>query len=520
MSELQLVSAAEVDTLVSPPDVLVEDEGLDAAPPRRVFEGATIWQTVFSFAAMLGTCLVGRVFYSLRAFTVDPDLWWHIRIGEDILATRHWPTADPYSFTAAGQHWLAYEWLGDVLLAAVARAGGVRGLGALLIILGSLIALALYYFTTLRSGNPKAGFVATAVLLNLAVASFNLRPQMLGYLFLVATLIVLERFRQGYRGTIWLLPPLMVIWVNTHGSWIIGLATIGIYLAGGLRQIRVGNLETRRWSHADFRLLAAILALAALGTLITPYGVGLARYPFEVASSAPASLAHVQEWLPLGFKLPGDKLFLVLLLGFLVVQALAPQRLRLEEVGLFLGAAALTCVHMRFLLIFVPFCAPLLAVVLARWLPRYDRTKEVYLLNGALVIATLLAMLWYFPSQAAYAGVVDRTYPVAAVKYLDSHAVPGPMYNSYEFGGYLIWARGPEHRVFIDGRSELYEHSGLFSDYADLLNLKPGSLAVLQKYNIQSCLLWRDEPLATLLGALPGWQKVYVDERNVVFVRR
>src|SRR5260370_3390079 len=161
---------------------------------------------------MLGALLVAGVFVARHNFEVDTDLWWHIKAGEGILATHHWPTSDPYSFTVSGQPWLAYEWLGDVLIASVERVGGLVGLQALLIILGAAIMVALYAFATLRSGNSKAGYVTAAVLLVLAAGNFNLRPQMLGYLFLILTLIALERFRQGKRGALWVLTVLFLEW--------------------------------------------------------------------------------------------------------------------------------------------------------------------------------------------------------------------------------------------------------------------------------------------------------------------
>lgn len=504
--------------LAMPAGAVREESSCDSIRPARVFSGASIPQILFSFAAMLGTCLVGRVFYALRSFNVDPDLWWHIKYGQSILATHHWPTIESYSFTVAGQHWLAYEWLGDVMFAAVYQSGGLRGLGALLIILGSLFALALYYFTTMRCGNPKAAFLVTAILLNL-VNSFNLRPQMLGYLFLILALIILERFRQGKRGAILLLPPLMLIWINTHGSWIIGLGTIGVYLASGLVNVRVGNLETRRWSTAERRDLAIVFLLSFISILITPYGAGLAKFPFKV-SSLPAGLANIQEWQPMMFSLPSDKLFLGLLLGFLLVQVLVRPKWRLEVLGLFLFGTVMACVHVRFLSLFVVFFAPVIVMILARWIPKYDRTKEIYALNAAIMLGVVGAVVWYFPSQSDYTRIVDKNFPVAAVAYLNTHSVPEPMYNSYEFGGYLLWARGPEHKVFIDGRTEVYEQGAIFSDQVNLLNLKPGSLAILQKYNIQSCLLFPDEALSTVLAALPDWQKVYEDGKTVLFVRR
>jgi hypothetical protein len=519
MSEPGIVQGLPANISIPPAKHVGEEHSSDSLAPPRVFAGASIYQVAFSFATMLGTCLVARVFYSLRAFKVDPDLWWHIKVGQDILATHRWPIADPYSFSAAGHHWLAYEWLGDVFLALVWHIGGVRGLGAILIFLGGLIAIAFYAYTSMRCGNPKAGFLATAVLLNL-VNSLTLRPHMLGYFFLILTLIILERFRQGRRGTIWLMPPLMLIWVNVHGSWIIGLATVCVYLVGGLAPLRLGNLETSRWSFADRRRLIWVLVLGAAATMITPYGAGLARYPFQVASSLPVNVANIQEWQPMKFSLPGDKLFLGLVLGFLLVQLIWRRKWRLEEVGLFLFATLMACLHIRFLSLFALFFAPLLVEILARWLPRYERAKEIYVLNAVIIFGITAGILWYFPSTAEYNRIVRENFPVEAVEYLNTHRVPEPMYNTYAFGGYLIFTRAPEHKVFIDGRGDFYEDAGVFSDDAKLMDLKPGSLSVLDKYGIQSCLLVPDEPLATILAALPEWQQVYGDGTSAIFIRR
>jgi hypothetical protein len=494
--------------------------GRDSAPiaSAGIFAGASIYQVVFSFATMLGVGLVARMFYSLRSFIVDPDLWWHIKYGQGILATHHWPTTESYSFTVGGQHWLAYEWLGDVLLAAVYQVGGLRGLGFLLIFLGSVFALALYYYTSLRCGNPKAGFLASALLVNLA-NSFSLRPQMLSYLYLVLALIILERFRQGKRREVWLLPLLMLVWVNTHGLWIIGLGVIGVYLACGLITRPLESVEIGPWNATDRRHLTIAFLLSVIATVITPYGAGLAKFPF-IVSSMPSGVANIQEWLPMTFYLSGDKLFLGLVLGFFLVQVTVRPKWRIEELGLFLFAAMMAFLHLRFLTLFAIFCAPVFVTVLARWLPKYDRAKEVYALNAALILGVLAAMVWIFPSRSDYARIIEKSFPVKAVQYLNTHSVPGPMYNSYEFGGYLLLTRGPEHKVFIDGRTEVYERGGIFQDQVALENLEPGSLSVLDKYKIQSCLLLSGNALSTVLSALPHWQKVYGDDRAVLFVRR
>jgi hypothetical protein len=493
---------------------------LDGSLASQSLTPASLWQRVFCFPALLGALLVGAVATIARTFFVDPDVWWHIKQGEFILTTRHVPTQDIYSLTLSGKPWFAYEWLGDVLLATMYRLGGMRGLDVLLIVLGGAILIGLYTLAAIRSGNSKAAFVATAAVFVLATVSFNLRPQMLGYLFLVLTLVILERFRNGQRQGVWALPILMLVWVNAHGSWIIGLGVIGVYLASSLLEFHIGDIEAHRWSYSDRLRLSVVLALCAGATLVTPYGTKLARYPFDVAFSLPLGVANVIEWQPMPFNLVAGKMFLVLLLGFAVLQIAYRFTWRLDEFGLFLFSAAVACVHRRFLLIFVPVFVPMLAAVLARWVPRYERGKDRSLLNAILMTIILAIIVWYFPSQADLRRRVGITYPVDAVEYLNSHDVPGPMYNTYGFGGYLILTRGPEHKVFMDGRSELYERAGFLPDYYKISGIDPGALSILQKYGIQSCLLNHDEALATLLSALPDWQKVYEDPTSVLFVRR
>ena len=470
-----------------------------------------------SFPVMLGGLLVGAVFAIERAFIVDPDLWWHIRTGELILSTHRWAMTDPYSYTSFGAPWMSCEWLGDIFFAAVYHLGGLRGLEALLVVLASAVMLALYGFATLRSGSSKAGFVASAVLLVLANASFNLRPQMLGYLFVILTLIALERFCQGKQRAVWTLPILFLIWINTHGSWVIGLATVALYIACGLRSFQIGSLASRRWTRSERLRLETVLMLSLAVIPITPYGVRLAAYPFTVASALPISVASVMEWQVMPFNLVGGKIFLALVLGFFLAQLVFRFLWRLFEVLLFLGGVAIACLHVRFLLLFVPFFAPLLATVIARWIPRYDRSKDKNALNFALLAGIVIAMVHYLPSQADMNKKVGDQFPVQALAYMNRHSVPVPLFNSYGFGGYMIEAG---YKTFIDGRSELFEQTGVLDDYMHITLLKPGAIKVLEGYGIRSCLLQRDEPLSTVLTSLPDWQKLYSDDVTALYVKR
>jgi hypothetical protein len=470
-----------------------------------------------SFPAMLAVVLVGFASFGSHQFVLDPDVWWHIRNGEAILAANRWPTTDPYSFSVRGFPWMTFEWLGDVLLAVCMRLAGLGGLAFFLFFVGSAIVLALYVYGTIRTGKSKAGFLAAAIVTPLVMTQFNARPQMIGYLLLVFTMIILTRFRQNQTKAVWLLPPLMLIWINLHASWIIGMGALFVYWVAGLFNFQLGGIVAKKCRPIENRRISLVFLLSLVLLNVNPYGTELTAFPFKIQASCPISYTHVLEWLPMPFDQTVGKIFIGLLLGFIAAQVTYGFTWRLEEFVLFLSGIAAACVHFRFLLIFVPFFLPLLAVTCARWVPIYERNKDKYFVNGILIAAIVIGIVHYYPTQSYLERKVDLKSPVKAVEFLQSHPQPEPMFNTYDFGGYLVWTG---RKVFIDGRSELYEDGGVLADYFDLTLLKPGGLDILRRYQIQSCLLKTSDPLTVVLAALPDWQKVYSDPTSTIFVRK
>jgi len=489
----------------------------DSFVTRSQVSRQSFLKNLTSFPALLAVLLVVAVFVPLRDFNVDPDLWWHLKVGQGILATHHWPAGDTYSFTAPGTPWMAYEWLGETLLAAAHRARGLTGLMGLDLALGAAILLALYALASLRSGNSKAAFVSCALLLPLIVGFFSLRPQELATLFLILTLIILELFRRGRRGALWLLPLLFLLWVNTHGSFVVGFFALGVMGASGLVELRLGSVESTLWTAAQRLRLGLALLASLLALFVTPYGPKLAGFPLEMAFSHPLVVSTITEWQPIPFNLPVGKIFLALLVGFMAAQIIFCFTWQLAEITLFLAGVVAACLHWRFLLVFVPFCAPLLAVILSRWMPPYEPRKDKHALNTILMVAAIVSMVRFFPSQAELEKRVAENWPVEAVQYLETHPPPQPMFNAYGYGGYLIF-HGP-NKVFIDGRTDLYEPSGVLADYESISRAATNALTLLWAYNIQSCLVQRNEALATLLAASPQWQRVYADSQSALFIR-
>jgi len=493
---------------------------MDSLRPAGSRALRAVLRKVFSFRVLLAGLLVAGVFVSTRLNLWDPDTWWHIRVGQKILAEGKWPTTDPFSFTVSGNEWIAYEWLGEVLIGFSTRWGWLVGPTVLLIGLSASFMLLLHYYARLRSGNVKAAFVACALVLPLAQAFFALRPQLLGYNFLLITLVCLEHYRQGRRRLVWLLPILFLVWVNTHGTFIFGLLVLGLFWAGGWVGFHKGGLVAEPWTPSQRRQLALVLLLCLLVLPLTPYGTRLAAYPLVMSLSQPVNVANIQEWQPITFDLSMGKFFLGLLLAFFVAQVISPLKYRLDEAALLLFAAYAACVHLRFVCLFLLVFTPLLATSLARWIPAYQVAKDHFILNAALLAMVAAGLVAFFPSDRKLQQLAEERYPLKAVEYLRRHPLKGPMLNEYGWGGYLIWALSPEHKVFIDGRADVYEYAGVLSDYLSIVRLQPRTLPLLRAYGIESCLIPRKAPLETLLAALPDWEQVYADDVSVLFVRR
>jgi len=495
-------------------------QDLVAARPAPGINARALLRKCFSFPVLLGALLLAGVFVCGRARLADPDTWWHVAVGERILHTHTWPISDPYSFTARGSDWMASEWLGEVIMALAARLGGLTALTALLIGLAGLLLLLLYCYSFLRTASWKAAFASCLLMLPLAALSFTLRPQLLGYVFLLITLICLECFRQGRGKALWFLPGVFLLWVNTHGTFIFGIMAMGLYWASGLVSFHFGGLEAKRWTTGERRKLAAVFLVCVLALTLTPYGTRPAAYPLQIALSQPVNISNIQEWQPVRFDLWMGKLFLCWVLLFLLAQLFLRPKYRLEEMVLLFFAVYAAFLHERLLLLFAVVFAPVLAAVLARWVTAYNVAKDRCGLNAALLVVIVAGLLALFPTLGELEREVEKKYPVRAVEYVRQHPLHGHMLNDYGWGGYLIWVAGGELSVFIDGRADAYEHNGVHSDYNRITQVDRQTQFLLLKYDVQACLIKRDAPLATFLAALPDWEPVYADDLSILFVRR
>ncbi len=484
-------------------------------------------KNVFSFPVFAGALLTAAAYTVTSAG--DPivpagklffsgDIWWQVAVGKSILATHSWPTTDPYSFTVLGRPWIAYEWLANYVMAVAAQLADLRGLALLLVLLSAVYVLLVFYYAWLRSGNIMSSAVASAALLPLTqAAAVSLRAQLFGYIFLLITLICLERFKQGRIRYLYALPGVFLLWVNTHPSFVLGFFVLVLSWASGLLTLRSRFVVTDQWTPTERRNLTFFSLLSLLATTVTPYGAKLLVHPIEYMLRD--TQRHVTEWQPLDWSLPYAKWFLVLIAILILLQTFFPIALRVDVLLLLVFTVVESSLHSRFLVLFPIVFGPILAEHLARWLPSYRPDKDHHLVNAGLIALITWGIFVSFPSEANLHRLLKEEYPVGAVEYLRKNPASTGMFNEVEWGGFLSCVLGTQHKVFIDGRGDIFEYADLVDDYLNMIAPSGNAMELLDKYHIRSCLLHRTAPLSTLLSHSSDWRPVYSDERSVIFTR-
>ncbi len=203
------------------------------APTGKSLQGrmAALLARWISYPAALAAGIVLVTVLAATTRLENPDLWWHLKIGEVIWNTRSLPSSDHFSFTVSGAPWVAHEWLAQVSIYAAYRWGGYRGLMIWMQALGASVNLLVYYICWLRSKNALVAFRGGMVAFCFGSVGLLVRPLLLGHVFLAAELAILETYRVRRSRWIWALPALFAVWVNCHGSFIFGLAVLAVYWA-------------------------------------------------------------------------------------------------------------------------------------------------------------------------------------------------------------------------------------------------------------------------------------------------
>lgn len=414
--------------------------------PRRADRAARAAVVGLLFAAPALMCFRG-----LGTCAVDPDVGWHLQSAVWIVQHHALPHTDPFSRTEAGAAWQEYSWLFDLLLLKLYSWFGLKGLVLYTGAMAAAVAASIYRLVSRTQPDFMRSALLTVAALICVSRDFTPRPWLFTILFFAIELDLLLQFRRIGRARMLLwLPPIFAIWANLHIQFIDGLVVLGIAACEPL---------LARWTHWGDRSRSATplwIALAACiaAPLLNPYGIGIYRDAW-IMGSQPGVLSTVGEMRALAFRSPGDYLLLFLALG---AAALLFRRGRPAPFPALLLAmsAVLSFRSSRDSWILAIVAVDLIATALR---PADEQAEKPPAWTVPVMLAVTAAVFvgGFFALQVTNERMLAlqaKEMPVQTVNVVRERHYAGPLFNDYNWGGYLIWQLGLP--VTIDGRAGLY----------------------------------------------------------------
>jgi hypothetical protein len=437
----------------------------------------------------------------------DGDTYWHIASGQWILQHDVVPHVDPFSSTAAGMPWVAHEWLSELLMALVFNVGGWTGLTLLIAaVLATTLWLIAHYLSHWL--DQPAALVTTVLAGGSIMPSLLARPHIVALVPLVLWCTGLLRAREQQRAPSWQLLPLFVIWANLHGSFVLGLVLAGGFALEAIVEAEGNRVQVlRRW----FLFMAAALA----ASMCTPFGWHSLVYPFQLMQ--PEVTNAIQEWQPVDFsRLQPLTLILMTLLYVSLTRSL---RVPLVRLLMLLGLLYLSLKHGRHQMVAGVVGGMLLAAPMGTALncakTAYCRLRPTgsWLVIAIGLVTAATALRLALPLMRSD----DRATPEQALSHVPPDRLRQPVFNSYEFGGYLIYRHV---RPYVDGRADMYGVP-FMTNYISMFAPDPAAFeAAVTRYGVSWAIIApANKPFLYMLSTLPNWRRLYGDNVAVVYVR-
>ncbi|OGW42788.1 MAG: hypothetical protein A2Y66_02550 [Nitrospirae bacterium RBG_13_41_22] len=459
----------------------------------------------------------------------DGDTGYHIRAGEYIIQTFSIPRYDMFSFLTPPIPWTAHEWLSEVAMALLYKVFGLTG-----VVIFFAFFIACVFFLFFKIIQTYTGNILICILVSLFVITSSqvhwlARPHIFSLLLFVIWYYLLDIYHYKNKNYLYLFPPIMLLWVNLHGGFVIGFILIGIYLFGNLIKFFFSNAEEKEEYKRKTKLLGMTAIACLLVSLINPYSYQILLFPLKLISNK-FIMDHVNEFLPPNFheSMP----FKYMLLFMIAVFAISRKRINIIELALIVLFTNMSLYSARYIPLFAIVTAPILVKQIESVFGQWDGRLKNFLKKRAERIASVDASAngYVLPCAAilltiflAVNGKVGYTFdekekPVAAVEFLKGEHIKGNMFNNDEFGDYIIYAAWPEYKVFFDGRSDMYGVDRM-KEYFKVTGVETGWDKVLKKYNINWIIYDANSYLSRFLLERVDWKLIYADKVANIFVR-
>ena len=475
--------------------------------------------------AAAALALTIAAFYSIetRAALIDPDVWWHISVGDWIARHGSVPRTGILS-----QHiersWVAYSWGFDLVVSTVHRFWGLPGIVGCLIAFQVLVSFVFLLAVRHLARTPWWSLLIAAA----SIYAFYinpLRPALFTLLFFtLELLIIFEAERRRDDRLLFAMGPLFLLWANTHIQFVYGLFVLTLYLAARLAQ-EIPGVCSGGMQRKPLRVPFSALLLAATCSAVGPNGVLPHVVAIEYATHA-GDYRMIQELGAIDFRRPEHYVQLLLLMAACYAVGRA-RRIDLFRAALLVATALVSFRAMRDSWVVSIASGFVLAEAVGQGRPVEMRTGSPQDVRPAVLypMAALIAGVAAFAlagrlgtDTPALVSVIDRVYPLRAADFIERAGLKGRMYNDFNWGGFLTY-RLPDHPVSIDPRADLYD-SDLFAQSLRTANASPGWQEDPDVVRADFVLIQRWFPLAGALASDPHFRLVYEDHLAAVFVRQ
>ena len=469
----------------------------------------------------------------------DTDTWWHLRSGEYILRTHSVPHHDVFSHTVAGKPWIDHGWLAQIFIYLLYAAFGYAGLG---LALAAVVTLA-FVFVFLQSEENLylRAFITVLAAITSAVVWIT-RPQIVSFLLTAAFSYILYLYKRRGHNYLFLLPLLTVFWVNVHGAFITGFILLSCYVIGEVLNNLLRHKDDRVLSYGEMASLIKVFLIALVVLVINPNTYHMYLYPFKTVGIG-ALRDYIQEWASPDFHQFHLHPFIWMVLLILAAVGLSRRRIDFTDLVLTSFFCYMSLWAGRNIALFALVTAPALMRYGAEALRTLWEAVRAYGIEQGILgqlgrkqiapgpwltglnwlililMLSLCAIKVYQPLRPEVNLATEEKYlPVEAVRFIRANHLPGPMFNSYNWGGYLIWHLYPDYPVFIDGRTDLYDDE-FIREYVKVTLARPGWREVLDQYSVNFILIESDSILAAFLEEGDEWQRIYADDIASIFQR-
>ncbi|MEQ1885150.1 MAG: hypothetical protein ABL967_08820 [Bryobacteraceae bacterium] len=486
------------------------------------------------FLAMIGWLFMGA--YGWSGLLADGDVGWHIRTGEYILDNHSVPHTDLYSFSKPGAPWYAWEWLSDVIDAALFRVAGLKGVvlpaGILIALFGtSLIRRILRYDVNM--------FVAIAIAMFGVVSAsvhFLARPHIFTLILLSLSMWMIETDRDGTANPkrIWLLIPLSMIWTNLHGGFLVLVAVLGLTAAGNAIEALLSEapLKDKDWQPA-IRYASLTVGCAAV-SLVNPYGWGLHQHVLEYLQSSWIQNV-IQEFQSPSFRGENMKQFEILLFTGLMAAGELIRRRRIAEGLWILFFAYEALSSARHVPIFAAVAVPLIAVAVSGWWKALTggvsknsligiinkmaaETVQGFRRSSIWPVAAVIALIFIDAPVKWPKDFPQELFPTDIIHKHEREIFQSRLLTTDQWGDYLIFLH-PEYKVFVDGRSDFYGPE-VGNEYIALTNGSWNWQKLFEKYKFNMVLLPVELPAVQLLKQRSDWHVLADDGKRILLAPR